>query len=105
MLACAFLRSGRRREEAVAYFCCGVLHENAGKLSKALQSYRRMLHAAEAAEDDATQMIAHNSLGVNLHNMGKYVLAAVHHARQLDLADEAGKFSAYINRGLTQVTL
>lgn len=101
MIASACFRAGRRHEEAVALYSCGVLLEGAGKLYRALACYSRMLAAAQAGGDATGQLIAHNSVGVLEHRLERYESAVLHHQEHLALADSNGQFSANVNLGLS----
>jgi len=109
VLALACHRAGKHREEAVAQYCCGVLNDNAGQRSRARESYQRMLVAARQCADDAASRaaltVAHNRLGVNLHALGEYEQAMVHHEAHREMADVPGKFVAHLNIGLSQAAL
>lgn len=109
MLSQACRRAGKLKEEAVAQYCSGVLHDNAGQRAKARDCYARMLAAAQACADDgaarAARMVAHNRLGVNLQALGEHERAKMHHAAHLELADLPGKFVAHLNLGLAQAAL
>lgn len=105
MLASACSRGGRRRDEAVAHYCAGVLHENQGQPARAVASYRRMLAAAEAAQDPSCEAIAHNCLGVSLLLLGEAERSALHHERHLELCDSLSRFAAHLNLGLARAAL
>lgn len=93
----------------MAQYCSGVLLDNQGQRARAKECYKRMLVAAQASGDDAASRtalsVAHNRLGVNMHAMGDYERAMVHHEAHRELADAAGKFVAHLNIGLAQASL
>lgn len=105
MIATACSRAGRRRDEALAHYGCAVLHENSGKLSRAVVGYNRMLEAASIADDHASRLIAQNCLGALKHRLADYDTAVEHHKKHLELADANGKFPAHLNLGLSLAEL
>ena len=51
MLATACRRVGRHRQEAIAHFSSGVLHENSGAPARAIGAYLKMIAAAAEGGD------------------------------------------------------
>ena len=83
--------------------------DNSGQLSRAKECYLRMLVAAQSCGEDAASRaalsVAHNRLGVNMHALGDFEQAMVHHEAQSELADPPGKFVAHLNIGLALAAL
>ena len=105
MLAAACHRAGRRRDEAIAHYCTGVLLDNQGLPARANVAYERMLQAALHCGDARARAVAHNHLGVNLHALGQFGGALESHKLHAEVADTAGKFVAFVNVGLAHAEL
>uniref|UniRef100_H3HAY5 MalT-like TPR region domain-containing protein n=1 Tax=Phytophthora ramorum TaxID=164328 RepID=H3HAY5_PHYRM len=119
MLAESSKRAGRHDAECTAYLCLGILHDNVEDYSKAIDSYLLVLSISESTQNNLFTGLAANCIGVNYQLLssstkdysytGKFVdpqsrslqNALVYHQKHLEVADDAGKFVAHLNLGLT----
>ncbi|KUF80003.1 Tetratricopeptide repeat protein 28 [Phytophthora nicotianae] len=119
MLAESSKRAGRHDAECTAYLCLGILHDNVEDYSKAIDCYLLVLSISESTQNKLFMGLAANCIGVNYQLLsssskdyrysGKFVdpqsrnlqNALVYHQKHLEVADDAGKFVAHLNLGLT----
>ncbi|CEG39194.1 Predicted G-alpha GTPase interaction protein, contains GoLoco domain [Plasmopara halstedii] len=118
MLAESSKRAGRHDAECIAYLCLGILYDNIEDYSKAIDFYLLVLSISESTKNKLFMGLATNCTGVNYQLLslvndysytGKYVNAEsrllqnarVYHQKHLEVADDAGKFVAHLNLGLT----
>ncbi|RLN98645.1 hypothetical protein BBJ28_00020833 [Nothophytophthora sp. Chile5] len=112
-------RAGRHDAECTAYLCLGILYDNVEDYSKAIDCYLLVLSISESTQNKLFIALATNCIGVNYQLLsssskeyaytGKFVdaqnrnlqNALVHHKKHLEVADDAGKFVANLNLGLT----
>ena len=84
----------------------GVLCDNLGKYKKAITHYRKFLSVCKEIGDFHGEALAYNCLGVNyqilgdLGERGMWEKAIDAHLKHKELADDAGKFIAYVNLGI-----
>jgi tetratricopeptide (TPR) repeat protein len=100
MLAFACRRANKTRNEALAYYNMGVLHDNDKEYEKANQCYEQYLQAARAAGDTKGEQLALNSIGINCYRLRSYEAAVDAHSQHNAIADVPGKFVAHCNLGL-----
>ncbi|RLN14324.1 hypothetical protein BBJ28_00012116 [Nothophytophthora sp. Chile5] len=97
----------------------GILYDNVEDYSKAIDCYLLVLSISESTQNKLFIALAANCIGVNYQLLsssskeyaytGKFVdaqnrnlqNALVHHKKHLEVADDAGKFVANLNLGLT----
>eukprot|EP00644_Phytophthora_capsici_P004294 jgi/Phyca11/527232/estExt2_fgenesh1_pm.C_PHYCAscaffold_170114 len=119
MLGESSKRAGRHDAECTAYLCLGILHDNVEDYSKAIDCYLLVLSISESTQNKLFMGLAANCIGVNYQLLssskkdysytGKFVdpqnrylhNALVYHQKHLEVADDAGKFVAHLNMGLT----
>ncbi|KAF4324183.1 hypothetical protein BBO99_00000060 [Phytophthora kernoviae] len=119
MLAESSKRAGRHDAECTAYLCLGILHDNVEDYSKAIDSYLLVLSISESTQNTLFMGLAANCIGVNYQLLststkeycytGNFVdpqsrslqSALVYHQKHVEVADDAGKFVAHLNLGLT----
>ncbi|KAG7402335.1 hypothetical protein PHYBOEH_000043 [Phytophthora boehmeriae] len=119
MLAESSKRAGRHDAECTAYLCLGILHDNVEDYSKAIDSYLLVLSISESTDNKLFMGLSANCIGVNYQLLsasareycytGKFVdpksrslqSALVYHQKHAEVADDAGKFVAHLNLGLT----
>jgi len=126
MLAFSSRRAGRHQMEGAAYFSMGVLYDNMGQYSKALDCYKKFVAVCQKLNDLSGEALAYNCIGADYQHMSteeggddsgggggmsydggfsapgsKHLRASLHyHSKHLDIADDAGKFVAHSNLGL-----
>lgn len=101
----------------------GILYDNAEDYYKAIDYYMLMLSISESTQHNMFIGLAANCIGVNYQLLssgskqyvytGKFVdaqsrslrLAVEYHTKHLEVADDAGKFIAHLNLGLTHGSL
>jgi len=119
-------RAGHRDAEAQTYFCIGVMHDNVDQLDDALRAYAQFLQVAKDVDDEASQALAYNSMGVDqmlgacpakasgdgfgastldAHAVSKLEKAIRLHERHAQVADDGGRFAAFTNLGLCRGAL
>ncbi|OWZ24773.1 hypothetical protein PHMEG_000130 [Phytophthora megakarya] len=119
MLAESSKRAGRHDAECTAYLCLGILHDNVEDFSKAIDCFLLVLSISESTQNKLFMGLAANCIGVDYQLLsssmkeysytGKFVdpqnrslqNALVYHKKHLEVADDAGKFVAHLNLGLT----
>jgi tetratricopeptide (TPR) repeat protein len=119
MLAASSKRAGRHDAECTAYLCLGITYDNAEEYTKAIDCYSLVLSICESTQNKIFMGLAYNSIGVDYQLMSssnrefcysgsfvdqnsKSLQNAVHfHTKHLEVADDAGKYVAHINLGLT----
>mmetsp|Transcript_9530 Transcript_9530/g.21887 ORF Transcript_9530/g.21887 Transcript_9530/m.21887 type:complete len:448 (-) Transcript_9530:378-1721(-) len=105
MLAFACRRANKTRNEALAYYNMGVLHDNDKEYDKANTCYEQYLQAARSAGDTKGEQLALNSLGINLQKVQQLEAAIEIHNQHLQIADVPGKFVAHCNLGIAYSSL
>lgn len=65
ILSLSAKRAGKRTIEGAAYYSMGVLYDNLGKYTKAIEQYSKFLHVCESTEDALGQALAYNYLGLD----------------------------------------
>lgn len=123
MLAESSKRSGRHDAECTAHLCLGILYDNAEDYLKAVDCYLLVLSISESTQQNLFIGLAANCIGVNYQLLssekkeytytGKFLdaenpylqHALSYHEKHLAVADEAGKFVAHLNLGLTYGSL
>ena len=105
ILAFACKRAGKSRDEGRAYYSTGVLYDNLGKFSAAIEQYKKFLQVCKAIGDVHGEALAYNCIGVDYMKLGEqkpdnYKDAIEYHTRHKEVADVAGKFLAHINLGI-----
>uniref|UniRef100_K3WJS9 MalT-like TPR region domain-containing protein n=1 Tax=Globisporangium ultimum (strain ATCC 200006 / CBS 805.95 / DAOM BR144) TaxID=431595 RepID=K3WJS9_GLOUD len=122
MLAESSKRAGRHNAECAAHLCLGITYDNVEEYSKAIDCYMLVLSISESTKHSIFMGLAANCIGVNYQLMssareyiytGKFVdaenqnlqHALVYHQKHLEVADDAGKFVAHLNLGLTYGSL
>lgn len=101
----------------------GITYDNVEEYSKAIDCYMLVLSISESTQHKIFMGLAANCIGVNYQLMssaareyvytGKFVdannrnlqNALVYHQKHLNVADDAGKFVAHLNLGLTYGSL
>lgn len=105
LLAFACKRAGKQRDEGRAYFSQGVLLDNLGKWSRAIECYKKFLEVCREISDVHGEGLAYNCIGVDYQLLSEENPAHVHdaihfHKKHEDISDSNGKFLASINLGL-----
>eukprot|EP01062_Namystynia_karyoxenos_P035330 TRINITY_DN25886_c0_g1_i1.p1 TRINITY_DN25886_c0_g1~~TRINITY_DN25886_c0_g1_i1.p1 ORF type:complete len:485 (+),score=129.78 TRINITY_DN25886_c0_g1_i1:73-1455(+) len=98
--AFAARRAGRRRQEAVAYFCMAALSYTATDFHKAAAHCDKCIAILEEISDHAGLAAGHNLAGAARHRSGDYDAAIHHHRKQETLCAHYGKAVALINVGV-----
>ncbi|CAD8052583.1 unnamed protein product [Paramecium primaurelia] len=105
MLAFACKRAGKIKDEGRAYYSMGVLLDNMGKWSQAIQQYERFLQICTKIDDQHGCGLAYNCIGADYQLMAesnpKFIEKAIEfHKKHEEISDSNGKFLASINLGL-----
>ncbi|KAH9193951.1 hypothetical protein AeNC1_004081 [Aphanomyces euteiches] len=118
MLAASSNRAGRAEQEALAYFCMGIIYDNSDDFVAAIDVYKKALHLLEGSDNVFFQSLVLSCIGVDYQlassgiapYTGRFVsadnaelrLALTFHQRHAALnVDDAGQFVAHTNLGLT----
>ncbi len=109
-LALACRRAKKAKDEGRAYYSMGVLLDNIGCLTRALEYYERFLVICKAVNDQHGEALAYNCLGVDyqllaVKNKEYYGNAISFHKKHRDISDVHGKFIAHINLGLLYASM
>eukprot|EP01016_Furgasonia_blochmanni_P032392 TRINITY_DN3341_c0_g1_i8.p1 TRINITY_DN3341_c0_g1~~TRINITY_DN3341_c0_g1_i8.p1 ORF type:complete len:417 (+),score=55.72 TRINITY_DN3341_c0_g1_i8:161-1411(+) len=112
ILAFACKRAGKVKDEGRAYYSMGVLRDNTGEYSKAIQEYTKFYEICKLIGDRHGEGLAYNCIGVDYQLIGDqkndrecYYHALKYHQMHYDLSDDAGKFIASLNMGLVHAKL
>ncbi|TMW63112.1 hypothetical protein Poli38472_002053 [Pythium oligandrum] len=123
MLAESSKRAGRHDAECTAHLCLGIIYDNVEDYTKAIECYLLVLSISESTQQKLFTALAANCIGVNYQLMscgtkeytytGKFVDAGnrhlqnalVYHQKHVEAGDDAGKFVAHLNLGLTYGSL
>ena len=105
MLAFAWKRAGKHRDEGRAYYSEGVLCDNLGKFKSAITFYKKFLEVCKAIGDNHGEALAYNWIGVDYQQLAetdqKFFKKAIEmHLKHKEIADTPGKFLAHINLGI-----
>ena len=89
VLLTASRRARNIGQEARASYCMGVIHDESGNLSAAVECYRTFMVLSRQLADQDSEALACNAIGVALHHM------AMRKGASVDLMDRAIKYHAH----------
>nr|CCA15303.1 conserved hypothetical protein [Albugo laibachii Nc14] len=116
-------RSGRHDTEFAAYICLGIIHDNAQHYAKAIDCYMGAYLLSEKMDNTMLQALSCNYIGVDYQMLSSINIAYMYtghfldagnvslekalffHQKHLELSNDAGKFVAHLNLGLTSASL
>ncbi|ETW07020.1 hypothetical protein H310_03113 [Aphanomyces invadans] len=118
MLAASSKRAGRVEQEALAYFCMGIVHDNVDDFDVAIDVYKKALALLENSDNLSFRALVMSCIGVDYQlsssgavaYTGRFVdpdsaalqAALTCHQHHADMnVDDAGQFVAHTNVGLT----
>jgi len=93
-------RSGNLYQAMQAHHRMGVVCDNQGMHSEAIQRYKQFLALCIATKNSQGEALAYNCLGINTFKVGQYDESIQYHNKHLELADNTGRLMAHTNLGI-----
>eukprot|EP00931_Biecheleriopsis_adriatica_P066586 TRINITY_DN40908_c0_g1_i1.p1 TRINITY_DN40908_c0_g1~~TRINITY_DN40908_c0_g1_i1.p1 ORF type:complete len:465 (+),score=94.15 TRINITY_DN40908_c0_g1_i1:135-1397(+) len=100
MLADSASRSGNVYQALQAYHKMGVVYDNQGMYSEAIQKYKQFLALCITSKNAQGEALAYNCLGIDCFKTGQHDEAIQYHNKHLELADSTGRLIAHTNLGI-----
>eukprot|EP00747_Dinoflagellata_sp_TGD_P182346 gnl/TRDRNA2_/TRDRNA2_36562_c0_seq1.p1 gnl/TRDRNA2_/TRDRNA2_36562_c0~~gnl/TRDRNA2_/TRDRNA2_36562_c0_seq1.p1 ORF type:complete len:366 (-),score=78.76 gnl/TRDRNA2_/TRDRNA2_36562_c0_seq1:66-1010(-) len=100
LLADSASRSGNIYQALQAYHKMGVIFDNEGMHSEAIQKYKQFLSLCITSKNTQGEALAYNCLGIDTFKVGLYDEAIQYHNKHLELADSTGRLIAHTNLGI-----
>mmetsp|Transcript_129437 Transcript_129437/g.360539 ORF Transcript_129437/g.360539 Transcript_129437/m.360539 type:complete len:427 (-) Transcript_129437:99-1379(-) len=100
LLADSASRSGNIYQALQAYHKMGVVLDNQGMHTEAIQKYKQFLSLCITSKNIQGEALAYNCLGIDTFKIGQYDESIQYHNKHLELADSTGRLIAHTNLGI-----
>jgi len=100
LLADSASRSGNIYQALQAYHKMGIILDNNGMYSEAIQKYKQFLSLCITSKNTQGEGLAYNCLGIDTFKVGHFDEAIQYHNKHLELADGTGRLIAHTNLGI-----
>lgn len=100
LLADSASRSGNVYQALQAYHKMGVVYDNQGMYTEAIQKYKQFLALCITSKNTQGEALAYNCLGVDCFKTKQYDEAIQYFNKHLELSDSAGRLIAHTNLGI-----